>query len=215
MSSKKELYALFHKENLIGLYNDYNDCQIMIMGLVNNKFAIKTNLSIKTFYTNTITNIEYNKKPVNNIIIEEFSPDVSTDDDDDEFENLNSEEKEKVINKMRQDLKKNREINEEKQKIIDEEEKNRSEIQFSINKLKKEKEKIEESKRVYDVDITIFNKFKQMKQDNSNFIIPDMFIDKYDLMIELENENKLCWDNFHELYKPKKMETSYSKLFDE
>ena len=63
---------------------------------MSNAHTFKTNLNIKTFYKNTITNIECNKKSVNDIIIEEFSPDVSTDDndEDDDFENLNSEEKE-------------------------------------------------------------------------------------------------------------------------
>ena len=41
-----------------------------------------------------------------------------------------------------------------------------------------------------------------------------MFIDKYELMDSLEKENKLCWENFNELYEPKKITTNYDKIFN-
>jgi len=84
----------------------------------------------------------------------------------------------------------------------------------NINVLKKEKEKMNESKHVYEVDLKLFNKFKNIKKENVNFQIPDMFIDKYNLMLELENENRLTWENFYNMYKPKNFHTSYSEIFN-
>ncbi len=96
----------------------------------------------------------------------------------------------------------------------DEEMKAKNELQNSIIELKKKKEKIEESKRVYDVDLELYNKFKKIKENNSNFSIPEMFIEKFDLLEGLEKENKLCWENYYELYKPKNVATGYDKLFN-
>ncbi len=92
--------------------------------------------------------------------------------------------------------------------------KQKSEMEYELNQLKKKKAKIEESKHVYNVDIELFNKFKKLKLENNDFIIPEMFIDKYNLMLELDKANKLCWENFNDLYEHKKVETSFSKLFD-
>jgi hypothetical protein len=92
--------------------------------------------------------------------------------------------------------------------------KKKSELEYELTELKKKKAKIEESKHIYSVDVDLFNKFKKLKLENNDFIIPEMFIDKYDLMFELENEDKLCWENFNELYEHKTVETSFSKLFD-
>jgi nucleoside-diphosphate-sugar epimerase len=50
--------------------------------------------------------------------------------------------------------------------------------------------------------------------ENVNFEIPDMFIDKYNLMLELENENKLSWDNYYNTYSKMKGENNYD-LFNE
>jgi len=41
-----------------------------------------------------------------------------------------------------------------------------------------------------------------------------MFIEKYELMEGLEKENKLCWENYYELFKPKAIATGYDKLFN-
>ena len=41
-----------------------------------------------------------------------------------------------------------------------------------------------------------------------------MFIEKYELMKGLEKENKLCWENFSELFVPTKVTTNYDKLFN-
>ncbi len=92
--------------------------------------------------------------------------------------------------------------------------KKKSELEYELSELKRKKAKIEESKHVYSVDIELFNKFKKLKLENNDFTIPEMFIDKYNLMFELEKDNKLCWENFNELYEPKQLETSFSKLFD-
>lgn len=185
------LHCILHKGNLIGLYSDYKKCETMIEGLVSNGFVERKNLEIKSYYENSITVGDYNIDT--DSIIEEFTDNNTTDTP--KITKLNVvDKKEKVMN--------------------EEESKKKSEIQNSIFELKKKKEKLEESKRVYDVNIDLYNKFKKIKEDNEKFEIPEMFIDKYELMNALDTENKLCWENFIELYEPKKIATGYDKIFN-
>ncbi len=187
------LHAILHKYKLVGIFSDYQKCKVMFEGLISNNFVDRKNLEIKSYYDNSITVGEYNEELDTQIIeesdaseiLEEFTDNNTTDTPD----NSNKKNKEEDIKK-------------------------RNEIQNKIFELRKQKEKLEESKNVYNVDFDLYKKFKKIKETNNKFEIPEMFVDKYELMEGLENENKLCWENFHELYKPKKVATNYDKLFN-
>jgi hypothetical protein len=193
------LHALLHKNKLVGLYSDYLKCKITMDGLISNSFVDKKYIEIKSYFENSITLGEYKEDTEEtNIdstnVVEEFTDNNTTDTDNYYNSKSNS--------------------NVKQQKPTEEEIKKRSEIQNSINELKKKKEKMEESKRVFEVDLDLFNKFKKIKLNNINFVIPEMFTEKYELMEGLEKENKLCWENYYELYKPKTIATGYDKLFN-
>jgi hypothetical protein len=72
-------------------------------------------------------------------------------------------------------------------------------IQHKINLLKLQKERIRESKEIYDNDIILYNKFKQNLSD-TKFIIPELFKDKFNLFKKLEEDNELNWENFVKKY---------------
>jgi hypothetical protein len=184
------LHALLYKTKLVGLFSDYQKCKVMLEGLILNNFAERKFIEIKSYYDNSITFGEYK---------EESEEIESSDDVIEEFTDNNTTDTDKKP----------------KKKIPTEEEmKAKVELQNSLNELKKKKEKMEESKRVYDVDLDLYNKFKKIKETSTNFIIPEMFIEKYELLEGLEKENKLCWENYYELYKPKNKPTGYDKLFN-
>jgi hypothetical protein len=183
------LYCLLHKNKVIGLYSNYNKCNQMIDGLVANNFAKKSDLTIVSYYENSIT--------VNNTV-EEFTSDSTT-------ESSHFVKSEKILT---DELDK-----ETKNKVI----KNRnkqSKITYNVNLLKKQKEKIEESKSIYKSDIELFNKFKKIKADLPTSVIPELFREKYILMTRLEEQNNLSWESFHALYKKENIDTSYNKMFD-
>ncbi len=190
------LHALLHKNKLVGLFSDYLKCKITMEGLISNNFVDKKYIEIKSYFENSITVGEYKEETEDNStnIIEEFTDNNTTDTE----YNSNNNSKVKQV----------------KNKPTDEEIKKRSELQNSINELKRKKEKMEESKRIFEVDLDLYNKFKKIKQTSSNFEIPEMFTEKYELMEALEKENKLCWENYYELYKPKTLSTGYDKLFN-
>jgi hypothetical protein len=74
-------------------------------------------------------------------------------------------------------------------------------LQRNINKLKLQKEKINESKQVYESDLKLFNIFKNSVETNENFEIPVIFAKKYEIMNKLFIEDKLSWENFINNYK--------------
>lgn len=188
------LHSILHKGKLVGLFSDYQKCKVMFEGLISNEFVNRKNLQIKSYYDNSITLGNYNDDSDDDNIIDEFTDNNTTDTPNKDISNTPDTKKTNVLD--------------------EEESKKKSEIQNSIFELKKKKEKLEESKRVYDVDFDLYNKFKKIKENNESFEIPEMFIEKYKLMEGLEKENKLCWDNFKELYEPKKVPTNYDKLFN-
>ena len=76
-----------------------------------------------------------------------------------------------------------------------------AELQRNINKLKIQKEKINESKQVYESDLKLFNMFKNSVETETNFKIPEIFAKKYEIMNKLFIEDKLTWENFINNYK--------------
>ena len=78
--------------------------------------------------------------------------------------------------------------------------KQKIDLQHKINILKKQKEKIEESKNVYENDLKLYKIFKQSKDSDVNFKVPELFIKKYEIMEKLNCSNMLTWENFIKNY---------------
>lgn len=109
----------------------------------------------------------------------------------------------------------------EKEPIIEltaeeEEERNKKkcEIEYKLNSLKKEKDKIEESKKIYKVDVELYKKFKKIKEENYQFDIPELFIEKYKVFDMIEKDGNLNWENFYANYEQKNLSSSYGAIFD-
>lgn len=187
------LHALLSGNKLIGLYSDYDLCVQTMEGLIQNRFVMRNMITIKSYHENSMMSEKYNA-PVedDNISIDNISIDnisiastTMTDEED-------SETRKKRIN--------------EKKKQMD--------LQYNLSLLKKKKEQIEESQRTYEININLYKRFKSLMKNNPNFIIPEMFQDKFILMEQLEHDNMLTWENFHNRYVPKEVDTGYSKLFN-
>jgi len=82
---------------------------------------------------------------------------------------------------------------------------NKCKLQHEINLLKCQKNKIEQSKNVYENDIKLYNMFKKSAEESPSFVIPEIFVKKYDIFKKLESENKLSWENFVDEYKNENM----------
>lgn len=171
---------------------------------------LKINLYPNTFQSNN--DLHFNHENEN--LMEEFSSDntsetLSKENSDIEKVKKQILELEKDDSKTEKIMEKTTEEKERENKKIDKKQK----INYNLNLLKKRKEKLEEEKRVYEVDLELFNKFKNIKKENDNFVIPDMFEDKYKVFEILDNEEKLSFINFSQVYEKNTENTKWSKLF--
>jgi hypothetical protein len=208
------LHALFNGTKLLGLFTEHEKCQLMMTGLINHGLVTREKMIIKSFFENTITEGEFT--------IQDFSDSFTEYEVESEPFTTASDNKHNVDkqNVDKQNVDKPNvykpiiiELSPESKKKREEEIKEKVDIQNSLYELKRKKEKLEESKRVYNVDIELYQRFKKIKETNENFEIPEMFINKYDLMNELENDNNLNWEAFHDKYVPQQISTGYDKLF--
>jgi hypothetical protein len=90
----------------------------------------------------------------------------------------------------------------------------KKEIQHKINLLRKQKEILKNLQNEYNYDIKLYDFFKKKTNEDNEFVIPELFKNKYEIMKTLESENKLSWDNYYNTYSKMKGENNYD-LFNE
>ncbi len=176
MEKDNLLYLIELNNDIIGAYDNLNDAEIYIYGCFQNNFF--TSAKIKIFKNNSCYLIETKSYSSNKTLKSEVKP-INSNLVCLSNKNILSPENNEAFIQMA------------KQKI---------EIQHKINILKIQKEKIEESKRVFENDLKLFNLFNESKQKDYNFEIPELFKKKYDIMIKLNNDNKLNWNEFAKEY---------------
>ncbi len=82
--------------------------------------------------------------------------------------------------------------------------KQKIDIQHDLNLLNKKKEKLEELKQVYETDINLYKRFKEMSEKNPKFIIPTLFTEKYKLFQKLDAEDNISFETFTQEFNTKK-----------
>ena len=87
-------------------------------------------------------------------------------------------------------------------------------LQTKLNVLKQQKDKIEESKAKFEVDLKLYNEFKKKLETETNFTIPELFVDKYKIFHQLDVEDNVSWESFSMLYKEPDFYGKYSNVFE-
>ena len=113
-----------------------------------------------------------------------------------------------IIDNNKGDSKENKYVEPETEK------EDKKEIQRKLNLLKLQKDKIEESKNKYEVDIKLYKEFKKKLEEDINFVIPELFESKYKLFHQLEVQDNLNWETFALLYKEEDFHGNMSSVFD-
>lgn len=211
-------YLVEYEGKIIGSYNNYHNAETFILSCLQNNFMTesaliycfrsnscykkKTNTvtlnyklfknnehSVDTTYSNSVSDSSYESSSCNN-----------TSDSSD------SDAKPSIISTPKNTLNTSQIVG-ESVKLLDynnpaiiEMAKQKIELQHKINILKVQKEKIEESKRIYDNDLKLFNIFKESKQTHPDFIIPELFTTKFEIIDNLHMTNNLSWENFIKNY---------------
>ena len=98
-----------------------------------------------------------------------------------------------------------------KMSLLSEEKK---ELLHKINLLKNQQEILKNLHSEYEYDLQLYNLFNKKQNEDSNFIIPELFRIKYDIMKTLEHENKLSWNYFYDKYSKIKGENNYDLFND-
>lgn len=77
-----------------------------------------------------------------------------------------------------------------------------------------QKKVIEESRNKYKTDYNLYLKFKDLKEKDEKFKIPELFEKKYEVMKKLDNENNLSWETFNTEYKEEDYTGKNKNVFD-
>lgn len=156
-------FILFLKNEAIGVYDNEEILNNFINGCLQNNFFNKDDIKIKKYNINSINCLN-----IENKIIQEKK-----------LENLETLKKELIESEEYKKL---------MQKKID--------TKHEINELKKQKIKLEEDKESYEYDLKIYNKLKKDKEKIENFVIPEIFTLKYNIYKKLEESNELNFNAY-------------------
>jgi len=205
-----KIYLIEYKNNIIGTYLDYNLAELFIHSCFQNNF-MEDNVKILTFQMNSclyISSIYIDKKTkFTDIKKSQFHHKYKIRhkskilDNTEQFENSDDTNKSKQIldyNDSDSEFlsdhtsRSSTETNNNFLNILNK----KIELKHQLNLINFNKEKLEEAKQVYNIDIQLFLKFKDLIKIDPNFIIPELFQDKFKLFMELETTNNLSFDSF-------------------
>jgi len=172
-----ESFLIKYRNKIIGVYNDLEQAKLFINSCSSNNFMSGT-VDILVYTMNSCYCINTINIILNKPLVSVTKPEI-------------------VVNVIAPIIKKEIDC---KDPLFLKLAENKIEIQHKINMLKVQKERIRESKEIYENDIILYNKFKKNLIDNNKFIIPDLFKDKFYLFKKLDDEDRLSWDNFVKEY---------------
>ena len=195
--------VLMLNNNVIGVFNSIERLNNYVSGCVQNKFFTKEMISIKTFVVNSCLGVSL---PVNNKP-QVSKPQVNTFTSKHQVSTTTSNQQ--VNNQqVSKPLKTNVKKLENLQSPIE-----RTELTHKNNVLKNDKKKMENELNIYNTEVEIYKQFKDKKKKDDTFMIPEMFRVKYKLYSELDNKNKLNFDDYHKKWSEIKPPSSCN-IFD-
>lgn len=233
-----EINVIKRNHHVFGIYDDlnlaidyiYSCLQLKIISILDNitinKYKINTSIILKeikidlnyyitkkeSFNASIFFNDENKSIEINNKVNEIENSYLSFSDSNDNIESDNIS-----IKTNSSELRKNKIINNKNNKEYIKQQnelgQTKIDIMHNINILKQEQAKIKEANDIFNNDLTLYNVFKKAILKNKDFVIPFLFQTKYDLFIELENKDKLDFNNFKLMYKKEKINTTYDSLF--
>ena len=129
-----------------------------------------------------------------------------------------------VLNSMYIDLEQNTKITvdiEDKKKdpiekkvLLEEEKVELFELNRELNILKLQQKRLQEKKVEFEANCELYQRFKKEKENDITFIIPELFSDKFNLIKNLEETDKLTFENYINMNPNKFLENSYSMMFE-
>jgi hypothetical protein len=189
------IYIVENNNKVVGVWDTFDDAKSFVLGCYQNNFINLNNVVIKTYQLNNCLCLDTTK--INNPNVEKVVDETSIINHNN-ITLLNESSKIKTESSL---------INHNDPAVIHFNNV-KIDLQHNINLLKQQKKKIEESKNTFNSDYNMFQLFAKNKLTDDAFIIPEIFVEKFELMSNLNNENKLTWENFIK-------EFSHNNLYNE
>ena len=194
------LYLLKHNDKVLGLFDNKTLLEETINGLIKLNFDNDLFEVIKC-YPNSLNPTTFRERKVK---VKELTPEETKDKEEEDLKL-----KQEQYKKAEEDKK----TKEEKQKEEEEKAKQKAELNHKKNMLKHHKDRLESKKNEYENDLSLYDKFMEEKSKNKDFIIPPLFMKKYEVITKLTEENNLNFETYIELTDEQFIDNSYHLLF--
>jgi hypothetical protein len=226
-------YLIEYNGKVIGSYSDYTTAEIFILSCyqnnlmnknayihcykINSCYQISTNIITPTNTNNDIP--LHSLTPVSTIMSGASPPSLpqTVSDDAPSISSKSDDNNNELISEITTDIQQKETITPEmklqNEKMISNIEKEKHDLIHNMNLLKVQQNKITEVKQVFEVDLKLFNQFKSTKETDNNFVIPELFVNKYKIMNNLFLKDKLDWSNYYNEMKNNKDNDIYDEHF--
>lgn len=226
-------FVINYKNNIIGIYDDLSLAMDYIFSCLNSKLInINDNIKISCYkinscivlkeitvdlYCNVTEKVNYNyflKTTLNDIESDSSVHSslsllsLKKDDNDSDSESSVSTDSSSSSESPSEFLRRK-----EQEKELRRIEQEKCDLVHNINMLKVEQEKLKNEMNIYETDLELFNRFKTEVEKDKNFKIPFLFEKKFIVFKNLEEKNKLSFENFKLIYVEDEISTEYSDLF--
>jgi len=181
------IYLVEYNNKIIGAYKKYKLAKLFILSCYQNNFMIHEAkiISIKdnSCYQITTCNIDNNNNnDINN------NNNINNDINNNNNNNNNNNDINDINDNNNNNLDELIDENNNKLTNILTDVNN---INNKLNSLKIIKNKIEEYKNIFDVDIKLYDLFNDKINNDNNFVIPELFIEKFNIIKKLNDSNNL------------------------
>ena len=203
-----ELYLIEYNGTIIGAYDDFSLAELFINSCMQSKLMTK-NCKIIKYTKNSCYSTGSQLYNTN----EQSYPDAHPDARPDARPSVRLVLPSEFVNQPKIRVPDNTiipPIDLEKNEMYQKVAKEKSELLHNINLIKVKKEKMIESKQVYENDLKLFELFSMNKKSDPGFIIPELFVDKFNLFNKMKENGTLSWETFMKEHK-----TNQSNEYDD
>jgi hypothetical protein len=200
---------VFKDDVLIGIFDNEKSLTLFLDGGIQNNFFTKESMRVEAYAMNSC--YKYNDQTsiynINNVNIVNSVNSVKTTinklENEDNVRNkmiekLEANKIKKILEKKKEDLKNSEDFIKIQQDKID--------LKHDINELKIKQKKLKEEEISFKNDVEVYKQLTKELDKNPEFVIPELFKDKFNLIIKLERANNLTFIDFKkewDIIKPK------------
>jgi len=206
---------VFKDDVLLGIFDNEKSLSLFLDGGIQNNFFTKESIRVEAYAMNSC--YKYNEQTsinvkntvnqvtkMNNVNTENTVKNTVNNLENEDnvrnkmMETLEKNKIKKILEKKKEDLKNSEDFIKIQQDKID--------LKHDINELKVKQKKLKEEEISFKNDVDVYKQLLKELDKNPEFVIPELFKDKFNLIIKLERANNLNFTDFKkewDIIKPK------------